>query len=208
MAKIKVTRRTFSAKVAEAMDNAEGIEGVLSKALMGKEFKEYLSQQPDNMPLWVDTSKVVCVTDLITESMTKDVVFGIMFEYQQKLNEMMWIDGKDFEAFMKVWSDTDSQPEQQPDYASDDIARLWEEMDRLEKLARDERRKNRPDLSNIHTDGNATRFCSKCRSDRIETIGDLLKKGRTHILQLSGIGVNCAKFADTALKNLYGIENW
>lgn len=103
MAKIKVTRRTFSAKVAEAMDNAEGIEGVLSKALMGKEFKEYLSQQPDNMPLWVDTDKVVCVTDLITESMTKDVVFGIMFEYQQKLNEMMWIDGKDFEAFMKVW---------------------------------------------------------------------------------------------------------
>ena len=107
------------------MDNAEGIEGVLSKALMGKEFKEYLSQQPDNMPLWVDTSKVVCVTDLITESMTKDVVFGIMFEYQQKLNEMMWIDGKDFEAFMKVWNDTDSQPEQQPEYASDDIARLW-----------------------------------------------------------------------------------
>ena len=105
-------------------------------------------------------------------------------------------------------SDTDSQPEQQPDYASDDIARLWEEMDRLEKLARDERRKNRPDLSNIHTDGNATRFCSKCRSNRIETIGDLLKKGRTHILQLSGIGVNCAKLADTALKNLYGIENW
>lgn len=105
-------------------------------------------------------------------------------------------------------NDTDSQPEQQPDYASDDIARLWEEMDRLEKLARDERRKNRPDLSNIHTDGNATRFCSKCQSNRIDTIGDLLKKGRTHILQLSGIGVNCAKLADTALKNLYGIENW
>ena len=105
-------------------------------------------------------------------------------------------------------SDTDSQPELQPDYASDNIARLWEEMDRLEKLARDERRKNRPDLSNIHTDGNATRFVSKCRSNRIETIGDLLKKGRTHILQLSGIGVNCAKLADTALKNLYGIENW
>ena len=105
-------------------------------------------------------------------------------------------------------SDTDSQPEQQPDYASDGIARLWEEMDRLEKLARDERRKKRPDLSNTQTGGNATRFCSKCRSNGIETIGDLLKKGRTHILQLSGIGVNCAKLADTALKNLYGIENW
>ena len=105
-------------------------------------------------------------------------------------------------------SDTDSQPEQQPDYASDDIARLWEEMDRLEKLARDERRKNRPDLSNTQTGGNATRFVSRCRSNGIDTIGDLLKKGRTHILQLSGIGVNCAKLADTALKNLYGIENW
>lgn len=103
MAKIKVTQRTFSAKVAEAMDNAEGIDGMLVKALVGKGLKEYLSQQPDNMPLWVDTSKVVCVTDLITESMTKDVVFGIMFEYQQKLNEMMWIDGNDFDIFIKAW---------------------------------------------------------------------------------------------------------
>lgn len=103
MAKIKVTRRTFSAKVAEAMDNAEGIEGMLTKALVGKGIKEYLSQQPDNMPLWVDTSKVVCVTDLITESMTKEVVFGIMFEYQQKLNEMIWIDGNDFDLFIKAW---------------------------------------------------------------------------------------------------------
>ena len=103
MAKIKVTRRTFSAKVAETMDNAEGIEGMLTKALVGKGLKEYVSQQPDNMPLWVDTSKVVCVTDLITESMTKDVVFGIMFEYQQKLNEMIWIDGNDFDLFIKAW---------------------------------------------------------------------------------------------------------
>jgi hypothetical protein len=103
MAKIKVTRRTFSAKVAETMDNAEGIEGMLAKALVCKGLKEYVSQQPDNMPLWVDTSKVVCVTDLITESITKDVVFGIMFEYQQKLNEMIWIDGNDFDLFIKAW---------------------------------------------------------------------------------------------------------
>ena len=105
-------------------------------------------------------------------------------------------------------NDTDSQPEQQPDYAIDGIEKLWQEMNRLEEQVRDERRKKRPDLSNIHTDGNATRFVSKCRSNGIDTIGDLLKKGRTHILQLSGIGVNCAKLADTALKNLYGIENW
>lgn len=87
------------------MDKAEGIEGMLTKALVGKGLKEYLSQQPDNMPLWVDTSKVVCATDLTTEEMTKEVVFGIMFEYQQKLNEMMWIDGKDFDAFMKAWKE-------------------------------------------------------------------------------------------------------
>jgi hypothetical protein len=43
------------------------------------------------------------VTDLITESMTKDVVFGIIFEYQQKLNEMIWIDGNDFDIFIKAW---------------------------------------------------------------------------------------------------------
>ena len=76
---------------------------MLAKTLVGKGLKEYLSQQPDNMPLWVDTSKVVCMTDLITESMTKDVVFGIMFEYQQKLNEMIWIDGNDFDIFIKAW---------------------------------------------------------------------------------------------------------
>lgn len=87
------------------MDKAEGIEGMLTKVLVGKELKEYLSQQPDNVPLWVDTSKVVCATDLTTEEMTKEVVFGIMFEYQQKLNEMMWIDGKDFDAFMKAWKE-------------------------------------------------------------------------------------------------------
>lgn len=103
MAKIKVTRRTFSAKVAEAMDNAEGIEGILTKALVGKGLKEYVSQQPDNQTLWVDTDKVVCATDITEESTTHDLVFGIMFQFQQKISDIVWIDGKDFDVFMKVW---------------------------------------------------------------------------------------------------------
>ena len=103
MAKIKVTRRTFSAKVAEAMYNAEGIEDMLTKALVGKVLKEYVSQQPDNMPLWVDTEKVVCVTDLTTESQTCDVVFGLMFLYQPKISDIVWFDGCDYDAFMRAW---------------------------------------------------------------------------------------------------------
>lgn len=103
MAKIKLTRRTFSATVAKTMDNAEGLEGMLTKALMGKTVKEYLSEQPDTQTLWVDTDKVICVTDLIREKITQDIVFGIMFQFQPKISDIVWIDGKDFDAFMKAW---------------------------------------------------------------------------------------------------------
>ena len=103
MAKIKLTRRTFSAIVEKTMDNAEGLEGMLAKALMGKTLKEYLSEQPDNQPLWVDTDKVVCATDINEETTTHDQVFGIMFQYQPKISDIVWIDGKDFDAFMKAW---------------------------------------------------------------------------------------------------------
>ena len=103
MAKIKLTRRTFSATVAKAMDNAEGIEGMLTKALMGKTVKELLSEQPDNQTLWVDTDKVVCVTDITEEATTHDNVFGIMFQFQPKFSDIVWIDSKDFDEFMKAW---------------------------------------------------------------------------------------------------------
>lgn len=85
------------------MNNDEGIEGMLTKALVGKTLKEYLSERPDNQTLWVDTDKVVCVTDITKEAMTHDLVFGIMFQFHPKISDIVWIDGKDFEAFMKVW---------------------------------------------------------------------------------------------------------
>lgn len=90
MAKIKLIRRTFSAKVAAMMDNADAIN-------------EYLSEHPDNLTLWVDTDKVVCATDINEETTTHDQVFGIMFQYQPKISDIVWIDGKDFDAFMKAW---------------------------------------------------------------------------------------------------------
>ena len=105
MAKIKLTRRTFSATVAKTMDNAEGLEGMFTKALMGKTVKEYLSEQPDNQTLWVDTDKVVCVTDITEEATTHDHVFGIMFQFQPKISDIVWIDGKDFDEFMKAWKE-------------------------------------------------------------------------------------------------------
>jgi hypothetical protein len=103
MAKIKLTRRTFSATVAKTMDNAEGLEGMFTKALMGKTLKEYLLEQPDYQTLWVDTDKVVCVTAVTEEETTHDQVFGIMFQYQPKISDIVWIDSKDFEVFMKAW---------------------------------------------------------------------------------------------------------
>ena len=110
MAKIKLTRRTFSATVSKMMDNAEGLEGMFAKALMGKTVKECLSEQPDNQTLWVDTDKVVCVTDLTEETTTHDIVFGIMFQFQPKISDIVWIDGKDFDAFMKAWKELGEQP--------------------------------------------------------------------------------------------------
>jgi hypothetical protein len=105
MAKIKLTRRTFSATVAKTMENAGGLEGIFTKALTGKTMEEYLSEQPDYQTLWVDTDKVVCVTDINEESMTHDLVFGVMFQFQPKISDIVWIDGKDFEAFMKAWKE-------------------------------------------------------------------------------------------------------
>ena len=105
MAKIKLTRRTFSATIAKTMENSGGLEGMFTKALMGKTMEEYLSEQPDYQTLWVDTDKVVCVTNITEESMTHDLVFGIMFQFQPKISDIVWIDGKDFEAFMKAWKE-------------------------------------------------------------------------------------------------------
>ena len=105
MAKIKLTRRTFSATLAKTMGINDGLEGMLTKALTGKTMKEFLSEQPDNQTLWVDTDKVVCVTDITEESTTHDLVFGIMFQFPPKISDIVWIDGKDFEAFMKAWKE-------------------------------------------------------------------------------------------------------
>ena len=104
MAKIKLTRRTFSATVAKTMENADGLD-VFAKSIIGKTMKEFLSEQPDNQTLWVDTDKVVCVTDITEEATTHNLVFGIMFQFQPKISDIVWIDGKDFEAFMKAWKE-------------------------------------------------------------------------------------------------------
>ena len=93
-------------------------------------------------------------------------------------------------------------------YTSDGIEKLRQEMNRLEELAKEERRKECPGLLNLQTDGNACRFINICRDNGIDTIGDLLKQGRRRILKLNGIGAKSAKLADTALKTLYGIEAW
>lgn len=103
MAKVKLTRRTFSDAIAKNLENAEGLEGMFTKALTGKTLKDFLAEQPDRQTLWVDTEKVVCVTDLTTDSQTGDVVFGLMFMYQPKISDIVWFDGCDYDAFMRAW---------------------------------------------------------------------------------------------------------
>ena len=44
MAKIKLTRRTFSATIANALTNDEGFAGMLTKAVMNKTMKDFLSE--------------------------------------------------------------------------------------------------------------------------------------------------------------------
>lgn len=101
--KIKLTRRTFADAIAENLERSNGIEGIFAKALTGKDFKEFMKEQPDKMPMWVDTDKVICISGLIKENVTGDVVFGIMFTPQAKISEMVWFDGSDYEEFMKAW---------------------------------------------------------------------------------------------------------
>ena len=101
--KIKLTRRTFSDAIAKNLENAEGLEGMFTKALTGKTLKDYLAEQPDRQTLWVDTDKVVCVTDLTKEATTGDEVFGLMFMYQPKISDVVWFDSCDYDAFMKAW---------------------------------------------------------------------------------------------------------
>ena len=98
-----MTRRTFADAIAENLERSNGIEGIFAKALTGKDFKEFMKDQPDKMPMWVDTDKVICISGLIKENVTGDVVFGIMFTPQAKISEMVWFDGSDFEEFMKAW---------------------------------------------------------------------------------------------------------
>ena len=103
MTKIKLTRRTFADAIAEQLDRSNGFEGMFAKALTGKDFMEYMKDQPDKMPMWVDTDKVICISGLIKENVTVDVVFGIMFTPQAKISEMVWFDGSEYEEFMKAW---------------------------------------------------------------------------------------------------------
>ena len=88
----------------------------------------------------------------------------------------------------------DSDTNRQPDYASDDIEKLYQEMIKLDV--------------GYYTGGTATRFYNTCRKNDINTVGELLEKGRAGMLRLEQIGKKGIYLANTALKNLYGIKTW
>lgn len=93
---------------------------------------------------------------------------------------------------------TESNTNSQPDYYSDSIEKLREEMDRLEYETN----------WLHHVSGCGCRLISACRRNKINTIGELLAKGRGRILIMEGMGRKSIELADTALKNLYGIKTW
>lgn len=89
---------------------------------------------------------------------------------------------------------TESDTNSQPDYKSDSLDILYQEMTRLDK--------------GYYTGGTATRFFNICQHKEINTIGELLEKGRKGISQLEGIGCKGLELASMALRNLYGIKTW
>ena len=85
---------------------------------------------------------------------------------------------------------------------------VYPEMDRLEALEVEKQKKEWPNRRYVQKNGNATRFMNSARYHDIETVGDLLKKGRNEVERFKYIGRKCADEVSLALKNLYGIEHW
>ena len=102
----------------------------------------------------------------------------------------------------------DKTPPQPAEYENEKVMVLYEEIDRLETIEREEQKKKYKGRGHYQKSGNGVRFINTCRANDIETIGQLLTFGRVRFETIRNMGRKCCDVITKALTNLYGIEKW
>ena len=102
----------------------------------------------------------------------------------------------------------DKAPTPPAEYENDRVMVLYEEIDRLDVLDREEQKKTHPGWGHYQKSGNGVRFLNACKANDIETIGQLLTFGRVRFEETRNMGRMCCDIITKALTNLYGIEKW
>lgn len=104
MAKVLLTRKTFSKYLSEQADN-NSFESIIIKSMTGgKGIKEHFKGIPDELPMWVDTDKICAVSVPIRDTATGELVFSIEFQYPSNKDEKLWFKGEQYEDFINVWA--------------------------------------------------------------------------------------------------------
>ena len=102
----------------------------------------------------------------------------------------------------------DERPRQSADYDNDRLVdKLFREMQRLERLEKEEKRKQDP-YGRVQKSGHAVRFLNAVKAADIETVGQLLALGRRGAEDIRNSGRKCVDLAAKALENVYGIKDW
>ena len=102
----------------------------------------------------------------------------------------------------------DKAPTPPAEYENDRVMVLYEEIDRLDILDREEQKKTHPGWGHYQKSGNGVRFLNACKANDIETIGQLIAFGRPRFEETRNMGRMCCDVITKALTNLYGIDKW
>lgn len=103
MAKVLLTRKTFSKYLSDNADKGDFVSGLFAKAITGLDLKDYYKGIPDEEPVWIDTDKVVAVSGPVKDSCTGETVFSIMFQYPTEDKQKLWFKIDQYEDFLAVW---------------------------------------------------------------------------------------------------------
>ena len=105
MAIVLLTRKNFTSKLKECVDNM-GVEGILASALLGgkEKMKEAIGSLPDDQKIYIDTKYVMAATGCIKLEDVDEVIFQITLasplkDGQQVIN----IKGEEYEDFIRIW---------------------------------------------------------------------------------------------------------
>ena len=110
------------------------------------------------------------------------------------------------EAFFNATEQQEQESESSDDYLSRSIREVVKEVDRLDLKA--SRKRGADIIGRLSKVGYAKKLDSLCDSISATTVGDLIKYGKNNAMASYNIGLGSIHIVDTALKNLYGIEEW